>query len=223
MSIQHRPMRRAGLDDCVEVVAADPDLSLLVQRTGRTTTAAHIVSWLDRRALVFQKSDRRKIRNLSVGVIEFLTDRFTCWSEEAAFYNRAAEHLPKSILNDIGTAEHRNGRRGEQKKQHLLAYLRGHPEELHSARHKKTRGSKVRSGPWLFATAPCGQRICPSLPALACTRELGDNVSAFLSHLAEIWPQAQESRWSPRFNTGRTCGTPPSAWASVRELGWPKT
>jgi hypothetical protein len=45
-------------------------------------------------------------------------------------YDRAAEHLPECILNHDDSEDRRNGDRGKQKKQRLLAYLREHPEEL---------------------------------------------------------------------------------------------
>ena len=45
-------------------------------------------------------------------------------------YDRAVECLPELILSHDESEDRRNGDRGKQKKQRLLAYLREHPEEL---------------------------------------------------------------------------------------------
>src|SRR5205823_5939541 len=58
-------------------------------------------------------------------------------------YDRAAEHLPDSILNVDAEEEHRNGDRGKQKKQRLLAYLREHPEELRPYSRKARKESQI--------------------------------------------------------------------------------
>jgi hypothetical protein len=54
----------------------------------------------------------------------------------ASVYDRAMNHLPDSILSVETEEERREGDRGKQKKQRLLAYLREHPEELRPYSHK---------------------------------------------------------------------------------------
>ncbi len=60
-------------------------------------------------------------------------------------YERAAECLPRSILTNDVRAENSNGERGKQKKQHLLTYLRDHPEELRPYSRKIYKESQVRA------------------------------------------------------------------------------
>jgi len=60
-------------------------------------------------------------------------------------YERAAECLPHSILNNEGREENSNGERGKQKKQRLLAYLRDHPEELRPYSRKTQRQARNSS------------------------------------------------------------------------------
>jgi DNA-binding CsgD family transcriptional regulator len=48
-----------------------------------------------------------------------------------SIYSRASTHLPSLLLNAAATQE--DGERGREKKYHLLAYLRNHPEELRPA------------------------------------------------------------------------------------------
>jgi hypothetical protein len=59
-------------------------------------------------------------------------------------YERAAECLPQSVLNDDERADRSNGERGKQKKQRLLTYLRDHPEELRPYSRKTRAESKIR-------------------------------------------------------------------------------
>lgn len=59
-------------------------------------------------------------------------------------YDRAVAHLPDSILNHDGREETRNGDRGRQKKQRLLAYLREHPEELRPFSRKTQKECQVQ-------------------------------------------------------------------------------
>jgi hypothetical protein len=47
-----------------------------------------------------------------------------------SIHERAAKHLPDKVLNLDSQPDRRDGDRGKQKKQRLLAYLREHPEEL---------------------------------------------------------------------------------------------
>ena len=63
------------------------------------------------------------------------------WS---SVYDRAAEHLPDSILA-VEEEERRNGDRGKQKKQRLLAYLREHPEELRPCARRTREESPATS------------------------------------------------------------------------------
>jgi hypothetical protein len=58
-----------------------------------------------------------------------------------SIYKRASEQLDSSILNVDVEEEHRNGDRGKQKKQRLLAYLREHPEELRPYSRKAQKRS----------------------------------------------------------------------------------
>lgn len=48
-----------------------------------------------------------------------------------SIYNRVSNHLPSLFPNRIAVQE--DGERGREKKQHLIAYLRDHPEELRPA------------------------------------------------------------------------------------------
>jgi hypothetical protein len=64
------------------------------------------------------------------------------WS---SVYDRAAEHLPDSILAVETEEERRNGDRGKQKKQRLLAYLREHPEELRPCARRTREESPATS------------------------------------------------------------------------------
>jgi hypothetical protein len=59
-------------------------------------------------------------------------------------YDRAVAHLPDAILNHDGREENRNGDRGRQKKQRLLAYLREHPEELRPFSRKAQKEYQVQ-------------------------------------------------------------------------------
>ena len=65
------------------------------------------------------------------------------WS---SVYDRAADHLPDSILAVETEEERCNGDRGKQKKQRLLAYLREHPEELRPYTRKNCDESPSASG-----------------------------------------------------------------------------
>ena len=60
-------------------------------------------------------------------------------------YERAAENLPQSILDDEVRKENSNGEPGKQKKQRLLTYLREHPEELRPYSRKIYKESQVRA------------------------------------------------------------------------------
>lgn len=60
-------------------------------------------------------------------------------------YDRAAEHVPKSILHHESGEQQWNGDRGKQKKQRLLAYLREHPEELRPYSLKTRKKTQVRA------------------------------------------------------------------------------
>ena len=46
-------------------------------------------------------------------------------------YSRASKQLPSIFRNGVAVPE--DGERGREKKQHLIAYLRDHPEELRPA------------------------------------------------------------------------------------------
>jgi len=48
-----------------------------------------------------------------------------------SIYNRVSTHLPSLFPNGVAIPE--EGERGREKKQHLIAYLRDHPEELRPA------------------------------------------------------------------------------------------
>ena len=50
-------------------------------------------------------------------------------------FNRAASHLPE-LFSDHLQMEARNAERGKEKRRHLLAYLRDHPEELRPVSRK---------------------------------------------------------------------------------------
>ncbi|HKV78639.1 MAG TPA: hypothetical protein VJP02_10885 [Candidatus Sulfotelmatobacter sp.] len=100
------------------------------------------MSWLsslfhcDAPKMGFSRSEQRLLlAALRGGIDEELSDELVIslsavkkvWS---SVYDRVANQLPDSILT-VETEEGRgNGDRGKQKKQRLLAYLRGHPEEL---------------------------------------------------------------------------------------------
>ena len=60
-----------------------------------------------------------------------------------SIYTRAEVHLPDSILNVDAEEEQRNGDRGKQKKQRLLACLREHPEELRPYSRKTLKESQI--------------------------------------------------------------------------------
>lgn len=60
-------------------------------------------------------------------------------------YERSAEHLPESVLDVDPQTERRNGDRGKQKKQRLLAYLRVHPEELRPYSRKVQKERQVQT------------------------------------------------------------------------------
>jgi hypothetical protein len=59
-------------------------------------------------------------------------------------YERAAECLQQTSLDNDGSREHWGRERGKQKKQRLLTYLRDHPEELRPYSRKTRTESKVR-------------------------------------------------------------------------------
>lgn len=110
---------------------------------GLTRDLAHSrMSWLsslfyyDAPQICFSRSEQKLLSAaLHGGTDEELSDELVislsavkkAWS---SVYDRAADHLPESILTVETEEERRNGDRGKQKKQRLLAYLRDHPEEL---------------------------------------------------------------------------------------------
>jgi hypothetical protein len=60
-------------------------------------------------------------------------------------YARTALHLPE-LFSDDSAAELRNSERGKEKKRHLLAHVREHPEELRPAsrRHLQQGAARIR-------------------------------------------------------------------------------
>lgn len=109
---------------------------------GLTRELAHSrMSWIsslfhyDAPQIGFSRSEQKLLSAaLPGGTDEELSDELAislsavkkAWS---SVYDRAADHLPECILN-VEEEDRRNGDRGKQKKQRLLAYLREHPEEL---------------------------------------------------------------------------------------------
>jgi len=110
---------------------------------GLTRELAHSrMSWIsslfhyDAPQIGFSRSEQKLLSaGLRGGTDEELSDELAisvsavkkAWS---SVYQRAADHLPGSILTVATEEERREGDRGKQKKQRLLAYLREHPEEL---------------------------------------------------------------------------------------------
>ena len=127
----------------VNTIDMSPDEVLATPHVfGLTTELAHgRMSWIsslfhyDAPQIGFSRSERKLLlAALRGGTDEELSDELVislstvkkAWS---SIYDRATDHLPDSILA-VETEETRNGDRGKQKKQRLLAYLREHPEEL---------------------------------------------------------------------------------------------
>ena len=124
---------------------------------GLTRELAHgRMSWIsslfhyDPPQIGFSRSEQKLLSAaLRGGTDEELSDELVislsavkkAWS---SVYDRAAEHLPDSILA-VEEEERRNGDRGKQKKQRLLAYLREHPEELRPCARRTREESPATS------------------------------------------------------------------------------
>ena len=144
----------------VNTIDMSPDKILATPHVfGLTRELAHSrMSWLsslfhyDAPQICFSRSEQKLLSAaLGGGTDEELSDELVislsavkkAWS---SVYDRAADHLPDSILA-VGTEEERrNGDRGKQKKQRLLAYLREHPEELRPYTRKTHDESPAASG-----------------------------------------------------------------------------
>ena len=128
----------------VNTIDMSPDKILATPHVfGLTRELAHSrMSWLsslfhyEAPQICFSRSEQKLLSAaLRGGTDEELSDELVislsavkkAWS---SVYDRAAYHLPDSILTVETEEERRNGDRGKQKKQRLLAYLREHPEEL---------------------------------------------------------------------------------------------
>ena len=144
----------------VNTIDMSPDKVLATPHVfGLTRELAHSrMSWLsslfhyDAPRICFSRSEQKLLSAaLGGGTDEELSDELVislsavkkAWS---SVYDRAADHLPDSILA-VETEEKRpNGDRGKQKKQRLLAYLREHPEELRPYTRKTHDESPAASG-----------------------------------------------------------------------------
>jgi hypothetical protein len=143
----------------VKTIDMPPDRVLATPHVfGLTRELAHSrMSWLSSLfhyhppQIGFSRSEQKLLSAaLRGGTDEELSDELVislsavkkAWS---SVYDRAAEHLPDSILTVEAEEERRNGDRGKQKKQRLLAYLREHPEELRPCARKTRDESPVRS------------------------------------------------------------------------------
>jgi hypothetical protein len=128
----------------VNTIDMSPDKILATPHVfGLTRELAHSrMSWLsslfhyEAPQIYFSRSEQKLLsaalrggtdEELSNELVISLSAVKKAWS---SVYDRAADHLPDSILTVETEEERRNGDRGKQKKQRLLAYLREHPEEL---------------------------------------------------------------------------------------------
>jgi hypothetical protein len=128
----------------VNTIDMSPDKVLATPHVfGLTRELAYSrMSWIsslfhyDAPQIYFSRSEQKLLSAaLRGGTDEELSDELVislsavkkAWS---SVYDRAADHLPDSILTVETEEERRHGDRGKQKKQRLLAYLREHPEEL---------------------------------------------------------------------------------------------